>query len=169
MTEAVVEEEKLFGFVLCHENTHYIHRDHWWAFLRIVCFCLHWYNPFVWLAVYLSRQDGELACDEGVVERLEENQRIDYGNALLELSRMKDSGIRGWQLSTTMRGSKFRLKERLWMIVDTPKKTKKMQILVCLLSVCLLVSAFTGGKRGVQVWRLGRQKASPFRKKGQSL
>lgn len=166
MTEAVVEEEKLFGFVLCHENTHYIHRDHWWAFLRMVCFCLHWYNPFVWLAVYLSRQDGELACDEGVVERLEENQRIDYGNALLELSRMKDSGIRGWQLSTTMRGSKFRLKERLWMIVDTPKKTKKMQILVCLLSVCLLVSAFTGGKAGSTSLAAGQTESIPVSEKG---
>lgn len=148
VTNEVWEEEKLFDFVLRHENIHYIHKDHWWAFVRMVCFCLHWYNPLVWFSVYLSKQDGELACDEGVVERLEEKQRVDYGYALLEFSRMKDPGISGWQLSTTMRGNKLRLKERLQMIVDTPGKAKGIQILLCLLVGCLLVVTFTGRKTG---------------------
>ena len=46
---------------------------------------LHWYNPLVWAAVYLSRQDGELACDEGAILRLGEEERIPYGRTLVSL------------------------------------------------------------------------------------
>ena len=146
VTNEVWEDEKLLDFVLCHENTHYIHKDHFWAFVRMLCFCLHWYNPFVWIAAYLSRQDGELACDEGVVKRLEDKQRIDYGKALLELSGKSGSGRNGWQISTTMGGSKLRLKERLFMILHTPKKTKGIQIILCLFMALFLTVTFTGRK-----------------------
>jgi len=162
VTEEVLEEERLFEFVLCHENTHYIHKDHCWAFLRMLCFCLHWYNPLVWIAAYLSKQDGELACDEGVVKRLEGKQRIDYGSALLELSRMKSSGISGWQLSTTMRGSKLRLKERLQMIVYTPKKARGIQFVLCLLVLFLFVAAFTGKKAGDTSFAAERPEIEPL-------
>ena len=69
--------------MLAHELTHYAHRDHLWAPLRCLALALHWYNPLVWLAVLLSKRDGELACDEGAVRRLGEDQRIPYGRTLV--------------------------------------------------------------------------------------
>ena len=63
-------------YILAHENTHYRHGDNLWVVVRAACVCLHWYNPLVWLAACLSRQDGELACDERALEILGEEERI---------------------------------------------------------------------------------------------
>lgn len=79
-----VEDPESLHYILCHESVHYRHRDHFWSLARAICLCLHWYNPFVWLAASLSRQDGELACDEETVQWLGESKRLDYGMALLE-------------------------------------------------------------------------------------
>ena len=44
-------------YVLTHERTHFRHGDHLWSLLRGICAAIHWYNPLVWLAASLSRQD----------------------------------------------------------------------------------------------------------------
>ena len=69
--------------MLTHELTHYRHLDHLWSVLRGVALAVHWWNPLVWLAAACSRRDGELACDEGALRRLGDNERIPYGEALL--------------------------------------------------------------------------------------
>lgn len=142
-----VKEEKTLRFVLCHENTHYRQRDHWWALVRIVCLCVHWFNPLVWVAACLSRQDGEMACDEKTVRMLGDKVRVDYGKALLELSAEKGSHLNGWRISTTMSGSAKQMKERLWMIVNMPVRTVGRQILVLVLAMLLAVVTFTGKSR----------------------
>lgn len=145
--EDTIREEQTFRFVLCHENTHYRHHDHWWALVRILCLCIHWFNPLVWLAAGLSRQDGELACDEKALKMLGDKVRVDYGKALLELSAEKVSYINGWRISTTMSGSARQMKERLWMIVNAPGRRVWRQVLVMILVLCLSVITFTGKSR----------------------
>lgn len=145
VTEGVAEEETTFAFVLCHENMHYRNRDNWWVFVRNLCLCLHWYNPLVWLAAYLSRQDCELACDEKVLETLGSEVRTHYGRTLLELSTAKLSGIGSWRISTTMGGSKRQLAERLQMIMEAPAKAVWVRILLSVFMVFVSVVAFTGG------------------------
>ena len=43
---------------------------------------LHWINPLVWLAAYLSREDAELACDSRVTGHLPDMERLAYAHAL---------------------------------------------------------------------------------------
>lgn len=160
VTEGVAEEEKTFAYVLCHEYTHYRQHDNWWALVRILCLCLHWFNPLVWLAVRLSKQDGELACDERVLEILGDGERVDYGKALLKQGAVKISGISGWRISTTMGGSRRQMKERLQMIVHVPEKSAGMQFLLLLLSVSVLAVTFTGrngGRGGRSLAAAGRE------------
>lgn len=142
--EDMVREEQTFRFVLCHENTHYRQHDHWWALVRILCLCVHWFNPLVWLAAGLSRQDGEMACDEKALRMLGDKVRVDYGKTLLELSAEKVSYINGWRISTTMSGNARQMKERLWMIVNAPGRRVWRQVLVLILVLCLSVITFTG-------------------------
>ncbi|MCM1124964.1 MAG: M56 family metallopeptidase [Lachnospiraceae bacterium] len=146
VTEDTLKEEQTFRFVLCHENTHYMQRDHWWAFVRVLCLCVHWFNPLVWLAADLSRQDGEMACDEKALKMLGDKVRLNYGKILLELSAGK-SAINGWRISTTMSGNARQMKERLGMIVNTPGRKRGMQILVVVLAALLSVVTFTGKSR----------------------
>lgn len=155
VTEAVAGEERTFAYVLCHENIHYKHRDNWWVFVRNLCLCLHWFNLFVWLAAYLSRQDGELACDERVLEELGRENRVDYGRILLELSTAEGSGISGWRISTTMGGNKKQMKERLQMLMDAPGKAVGVRACLLFLMVFVFVLTFTG--------RSGQSFAAPDR------
>ena len=144
VTEDTIKEEKTFAFVLCHETTHYRQHDHLWAFIRILCLCVHWFNPLVWLAAHLSRQDGEMSCDEKVLRMLGDKSRADYGRTLLELSAEKGSYINGWRISTTMSGRARQMKERLRMIINTPRRTIGIQAFMAIVIVLLSVITFTG-------------------------
>lgn len=158
VTDDIIQQEKSFAFVLCHENVHYRHHDNWWALVRVLCLCLHWYNPLVWLAVWLSRQDGELACDEGVLQGIGQKACADYGKTLLELSAVKISGVSRWQISTMMRGSKKQLKERLRMIVNMPGKSAGAQFLLLVFMILVLAVTFTGKVAGKKVNELTEEK-----------
>lgn len=141
LTPEVEGNEKKLKYVLCHENTHYRHFDHLWAAVRAVCVCIHWYNPLVWLAAGLSRQDCELACDEKALKLLDQEEWIDYGRTLLDFSIQRDWLPGGLQLSTAVSGGKRQLKERLLMIVGHPRRPVSAVILAAIM--VLLVSAFT--------------------------
>ena len=73
-------------YILLHERTHIRRGDH---VLRIVAFaalCLHWFNPLVWLAFFLSGRDMEMSCDERVLRELGNGVKQDYSSSLLSLA-----------------------------------------------------------------------------------
>lgn len=144
LTRQAVTDEKALKYILCHENTHYRHRDNWWAIVRALCVCLHWYNPLVWLAAHVSKQDCELACDEETIMLLDASEKVDYGRVLLNFSISGGTFYDGLQLATTMSGGKKQLKERLQMIVSQPKRYISALAIVTLLVVLLFVVTFTG-------------------------
>lgn len=117
-------------YVLTHERTHFRHGDHVWSVLRGVCVAVHWYNPLVWLAASLNRQDCELACDDGVIWLLGEQQRLDYGTALVRMiSPGRPSLLRS---STSMTAGKRSMKERVALIIQRPQMLKATSALVAL-------------------------------------
>lgn len=73
-------------YVLLHEKTHIKHCDHVWKLLALLCLCLHWFDPVVWLCWGLFGRDLELACDETVTAVLSGEERCDYAETLLRLS-----------------------------------------------------------------------------------
>ncbi len=137
-------DERTLRHILTHEQTHHRHLDPLWAWVRGLCLCLYWFHPLVWWAASLSRQDCELACDEGALKKLGEQERIPYGDTLLTMishaSRPRDL----FRTATTMAASKKQLKERVEMIVKQPKKL--WIALLCLLLVIALAvgCTFTG-------------------------
>ena len=132
--------------VLAHEYTHYRHGDHVWTMIRTLCLCAYWFHPLVWVAAYLSRQDGELACDEGAISRLGEERRIPYGRTLLQVIVHANYRTNFLNTATTMGANKAQLKERMTMIAKKPKKLI-LALIVALLVVSLAVGcSFTGGK-----------------------
>lgn len=75
------------GHVLAHEREHIRRGDQIVKLLGFLLLCLHWFNPLVWLAYTLLCRDIELACDERVVRDMAADERADYSQALLDLSR----------------------------------------------------------------------------------
>lgn len=148
LTPELEKDEKKLKYVLCHENTHYRHLDHVWVVVRAVCVCIHWYNPLVWMAAELSRQDCELACDEKALKLLDREERIDYGRTLLDLSVQNDVLPGGLQLSTAVSGGKRQLKERLLMIVGYPRRPVSAVILTTVLVLLVSAATFTDRVQG---------------------
>lgn len=72
--------------VIAHEQAHICRGDHWWKPLGFLLLVIHWFNPLVWLSYGLLCRDIELACDEKVIEELENEERADYTQALVSCS-----------------------------------------------------------------------------------
>ena len=129
-----------------HEYSHYLQGDMFWSLCRTACLILHWYNPFVWLAVMLSKQDAELACDERTVERVGEEKRYEYGHALVEMAAGKRPVMQMLGVTTLMSPGKKELVDRVKAIT----KRKKTRLLAGIVLLCLLVAigvfVFAGGK-----------------------
>ena len=87
LTPAAVETPERLGHVIAHETTHAKHFDPLWSVLRGVCLTVYWFDPLVWLAAILSKADGELACDEAVLEHRAMAYRIRYAQTVLNAMR----------------------------------------------------------------------------------
>ena len=130
--------------VLAHEYAHFRQGDHVWAALRGVCLALHWYNPLVWLAAYLSRRDCELSCDEGAVRLLGEDCRAAYGRTLVGLVARRTTARDLACCATTMTGGRSALKERVALLVKRPRTTVWMACIVAAACGVFAVCTFTG-------------------------
>lgn len=122
VTPQAAADPAMLRHVLAHEYTHFRHGDFFWSFLRCGALAVHWWNPLVWLAAGLSRRDGELACDEGALRRLGEDQRAGYGATLLALVTAKPTPGDLFRCATTMAGDKKSLKERITRIAQAPRR-----------------------------------------------
>jgi bla regulator protein BlaR1 len=71
--------------VFLHELVHVRRGDVLLNWLIILMRSLHWFNPFVWLAMKRLRSDQELVCDAQVLDHLAAADRRLYGHTLLKL------------------------------------------------------------------------------------
>lgn len=78
--------------ILRHERMHIRHRDPLIRWLGILCICLHWWNPFVWLAVHKMNQDMEMFCDESALSGASMEEKRIYAKVLLDFAQRK-SGL----------------------------------------------------------------------------
>ena len=140
LTPEAAADETTLHHVLAHELTHYAHRDHIWSFLRCVCLALHWYNPLVWLACVLSRRDGELACDEGAVKRLGEDERINYGRTLVSMVALRSQHPSDLLIcSTAMAEGKKTIQQRIQLLAKRPETTgAALFLVVCAIALSLV-------------------------------
>lgn len=67
----------LLAHQLCHR------RDGLWGVVRSLCCAIHWFNPLVWMAAWLSWRDGKMACDDRVIARLHDMDRLAYANVIV--------------------------------------------------------------------------------------
>lgn len=142
VTPAALEGPDRLRHVLAHELTHYCHKDHWWALVRCLCLCVYWFDPLVWWAAALSRQDCELACDEGAIRRLGEGERLSYGRTLVDMIAAGRTPL--FQTATTMTGGGRRVRERIGLIARGPKTAVAVVLAAALILGCAVGCTFTG-------------------------
>ena len=125
-------EEALENMIM-HELMHHKRRDLFINVLIAISLVIHWFNPIIWLALYLMKQDAELACDERVIEILKSKQ--EYAMTLLKLSdRQQVTSVMGSYMGI----GKKQLKRR---IIAMGKMKKRGVIVGSLMVICVVVVA----------------------------
>lgn len=144
LTPEAAADPATLGFVLRHELAHFRAKDQLWSLVRLVCQCVYWFDPFVWLAAALARRDCELACDARVLRGLDGESRAAYGRALLGLVTARPGGGQLLSGATTMQLGKKSLTERITLIAKKPKMAAYTLVFVLLLTLALAACTFTG-------------------------
>ncbi|MBQ3879934.1 MAG: M56 family metallopeptidase, partial [Oscillospiraceae bacterium] len=147
--EAAADKTRL-RHVLIHENTHKRHLDPLWSLLRAVCLIVWFFDPLVWLAAYVSRIDGELACDEGALAVLGEDERIAYGETLLVLVPVRRTPS-PMLASTSMASGKKRMRDRITRIAEHKKPLVIALAAVLVLAAVIGAACFMGRSNRVDV------------------
>lgn len=143
LTPAALASPERLRHVLAHETTHARHLDHLWTLLRGVCLAVYWFDPLVWAASAAVKTDCELACDEGTLARLEEEDRIPYGQTLLSLIPVQRT-VSPMLAATTMAAGKRQLKDRITRIAQRPRQLVAAAVAVALLAGLVSACTFTG-------------------------
>ena len=118
-------------YILLHEQTHIKRCDHLIKILSFLALCIHWFNPLVWLAFFVSGKDMEMSCDESVIKTLGSEVKKEYSTSLLSLSTGKRI-LGGTPLAFGEGDTKGRIKNIL-----NYKKTPFWVLMVCILAVIL--------------------------------
>ena len=144
LNEKALQSPDALRFVLAHEQTHARHLDPLWSLLRGVCLTIYWFDPLVWLAAVLSREDCELACDEGTLRALGADERAAYGKTLLTLVPVCDKPQNPLLGATTMTSGKRSLKERITRIAENRQAKAAAVFAAAALAALVCAVSFTG-------------------------
>ena len=132
--------EKDFRHIMLHELTHYKRGDMFYKWLVQVTVCLHWFNPLVYLMSREITKSCEFSCDEAVLIKMGYINAEEYGETLLDtmaaVGKYKES-----LGAVTLSENKKILKERLEAIMSFKKKSKIIQILTGVLTLCMIFGA----------------------------
>lgn len=135
-----VENKEEIGQMIMHEYVHYCHGDHIWAMFRILLVSFYWFDPFLWLAVFCSKKDAELACDETVIRRLGERKRFSYGEMLVRLA--ADTNWGDFRYSMMAMSRKGKEMEKRIRAISVCKRYSKW-ILIPLVAAVLVTAGIT--------------------------
>ncbi len=129
--------------IILHEIMHIKHKDSLQSIFWCVMRCLHWCNPFMHYVFNVIGNDMESLCDQRVLERLEGEERREYGVLLLNEVNNKYARLPG---TTSVSNGGKNISQRIEAIVRFKKYPPKMALAgICIIIVaavpCLFVSA----------------------------
>lgn len=124
--------------VILHEMLHLKHFDILGGIVWCAFRCLHWCNPFLHYVFNRAENDMESLCDTRVLEKLEGEERRDYGRILLSMANSRYARMPG---SSSISNGGKNISRRIESIVRFKKYPKGMALVsVCIVAI-LLVSA----------------------------
>lgn len=132
------QKEMLF----IHETAHIENKDSIFKFLIMICFCLHWYNPFVWFFLPVYSYSAECLCDYKVIQRFSSHtERKEYATLLLNIASTESPFPKIWQNNFSV--SKRIVKKRLLYIMNTTGVSKKIMLYGALSLLFLIILPLT--------------------------
>ena len=129
--------------VLLHELLHLASHDSAWGMVICLFRCLHWCNPLIWYCADQAGNDLEARCDQRVLERIEGEERRDYGRILLCMASQTYACAPG---TSSMANGGKNIRRRIEAIA----RFKKYPAGMTLVSVCVLVLLLAGVTTGTR-------------------
>ena len=137
----VYGEERIF--ILLHEMTHYHRGDILIKWFAAFVSALHWFNPMVYVARFMMKNECELACDEATVRGMSFDEKKKYVETILSVA---STGVcKSAPMTTAMAGSKRLLARRFIMIRENKKFGKAAKIISIALALMLFSAAVMAG------------------------
>ncbi len=130
----LVGEER--NYIILHEQTHIKRLDHVVKVCAYYILCLHWFNPFAWVAFLLMGADMEMSCDEHVMNKLGYDIKKAYSMSLVRVAAGKRI-LNGCPVAFGEGGMKERIKNVLNL-----KKPSRIIIITSVLLVLVLSVGF---------------------------
>lgn len=135
--EFLGQDEKTKKYIIMHELSHYKRKDSLFNYVLLIITVIHWFNPFVWIFFKKIRQDIELATDEMVLEKLQKNEKKEYGMTLINsLQIFQEEPYTAKLLCVTDDNKNM---ERRIKMVKLSDKFSKNKILICVISLIVIV------------------------------
>lgn len=119
--------------IMMHELAHEKHKDNLVNHFINLAGIVYWFHPFVSFAFKEMRSIQEIACDEAVLEMLDNPQYLEYGNTLLRFA--ERNALETFPAAASLINSKKQMKRRILHIVQYEMPTKKKQRK----SMCILI------------------------------
>lgn len=129
--------------VLLHELLHLKHRDAAWGLVICLFRCVHWCNPLLWHCADRAGNDLEACCDQRVLERLEGEERRDYGRILLSMANKKYARAPG---TSSMANGGKNIQRRIESIARFKRYPAGMALVSACAAVTLAVPLLLGAQ-----------------------
>lgn len=127
--------------VLLHELLHLKYHDELQSLVWCVLRSFHWCNPFLQYVFNRIENDMESLCDQRVLERLQGEERREYGVILLDMANEKYARVPG--TSSISNGGK-NISRRIAAIVRFKKYPKGMALVSVCIGIVLLLPVLRG-------------------------
>lgn len=124
--------------IFLHEYIHYDKKHLLFQWLFWILKAVYWFNPLIWIAHYLMKQDAEYVCDEKAVEVIGDNK--EYGNLILDIA--DNTSNDNYMINTV--GFSYKKKELKNRIIRIMNKNKNHILLriVCIICTVLIIPIF---------------------------
>ncbi len=79
------ESNETIKYIFLHELSHYKRNDPIFNYILLATLSIHWFNPIIWFIFMKVREDIELGADELAIEKLNKQEKKEYGFVLINL------------------------------------------------------------------------------------
>lgn len=118
--------EKEIGYIFLHELQHNKRRDNLINLIMHLALVVYWFNPAMWYVVKQMECDREIACDEAVLEGLDKEDYLNYGNALINYAEKMSESV--YSCFSGMGGAMKEMQRRISSIAAFRRKTRRRKL-----------------------------------------
>ena len=135
--EFLKQDNKTKKYIIMHELSHYKRKDLLYNYVLLLVTILHWFNPFIWLYFKKIRQDIELATDELVLNKLQKDEKKEYGLTLINsLNIFQEERYTAKLLCVTDDSKNMERRIRMIKLSD---KFGKNKIIIAIISIIIIL------------------------------